>query len=72
MDEQLKKMAWVYAVNGTLAGGNKGKHVFQIADRVHVQRLGRRIAVLDPKLVSMADTVAVMTGAVAPTDVVAS
>ena len=34
MDEQLKKMAWVYAVNGALAGGNKGKHVFQIADEV--------------------------------------
>jgi fructose transport system ATP-binding protein len=41
-------------------------HVFEIADRVHVQRLGRRIAVLDPKLVSMSDTVAVMTGALSP------
>ena len=41
-------------------------HVFEIADRVHVQRLGRRIAVLDPKVVSMSDTVAVMTGALAP------
>jgi fructose transport system ATP-binding protein len=41
-------------------------HVFELADRVHVQRLGRRIAVLDPKLVSMADTVAVMTGALSP------
>ena len=39
-------------------------HVFEIADRVHVQRLGRRIAVLDPKAVSMSDVVAVMTGAV--------
>lgn len=38
-------------------------HVFEIADRIHVQRLGRRVAVLDPKRVSMSDTVAVMTGA---------
>jgi fructose transport system ATP-binding protein len=41
-------------------------HVFEIADRVHVQRLGRRIAILDPRRVSMSDTVAVMTGALAP------
>jgi fructose transport system ATP-binding protein len=41
-------------------------HVFQLADRVHVQRLGRRVAVLDPRRVSMSDTVAVMTGALAP------
>ena len=38
-------------------------HVFEIADRIHVVRLGRRAAVLDPKQVSMSDTVAVMTGA---------
>jgi fructose transport system ATP-binding protein len=38
-------------------------HVFELADRIHVQRLGRRVAVLDPKVVSMQDTVAVMTGA---------
>ena len=38
-------------------------HVFELADRVHVQRLGKRIAVLDPKRISMSDTVAVMTGA---------
>ena len=41
-------------------------HVFELADRVHVQRLGRRVAVLDPRRVSMSDTVAVMTGALAP------
>ncbi len=41
-------------------------HVFEIADRIHVQRLGRRAAVLNPKMVSMADTVAVMTGARTP------
>ncbi len=39
-------------------------HVFEIADRIHVQRLGKRVAVLDPKVVSMHDAVAVMTGAV--------
>ena len=37
-------------------------HVFEIADRIHIQRLGRRVAVVDPKRISMADTVAVMTG----------
>ena len=41
-------------------------HVFEIADRIHVQRLGQRAAVLNPKMVSMADTVAVMTGAMRP------
>ena len=39
-------------------------HVFEIADRIHVARLGRRAAVLDPKRVTMSDAVAVMTGAV--------
>ena len=38
-------------------------HVFEIADRIHVQRLGKRAAVLNPKAISMSDTVAVMTGA---------
>ena len=38
-------------------------HVFDIADRIHVARLGKRGAVLNPKKVSMSDTVAVMTGA---------
>ncbi len=41
-------------------------HVFEIADRIHVARLGRRAAVLDPKRISMSDTVAVMTGAMPP------
>jgi fructose transport system ATP-binding protein len=41
-------------------------HVFEIADRVHVARLGRRAAVLDPRRISMSDTVAVMTGALRP------
>ena len=38
-------------------------HVFEIADRIHVARLGKRAAVLNPKEISMSDTVAVMTGA---------
>jgi fructose transport system ATP-binding protein len=38
-------------------------HVFEIADRIHIQRLGRRAAVVNPKHISMSDTVAVMTGA---------
>ena len=41
-------------------------HVFELADRIHVARLGRRAAVVDPRRVSMADVVAVMTGAVEP------
>jgi fructose transport system ATP-binding protein len=44
-------------------------HVFEIADRIHVARLGRRAAVLNPKKISMSDTVAVMTGALAPADI---
>jgi fructose transport system ATP-binding protein len=41
-------------------------HVFEIADRIHVARLGKRAAVLNPKRISMSDTVAVMTGAMRP------
>src|SRR5450830_1139310 len=38
-------------------------HVFEVADRIHIQRLGKRAAVVNPKTISMSDTVAVMTGA---------
>ncbi|WP_332878928.1 ATP-binding cassette domain-containing protein [Massilia sp. S19_KUP03_FR1] len=41
-------------------------HVFEIADRIHIQRLGKRVAVVDPRHISMSDTVAVMTGAKEP------
>lgn len=41
-------------------------HVFEIADRIHIQRLGRRAAVVNPRKISMADTVSVMTGALDP------
>jgi len=37
--------------------------VFEVADRIHVQRLGRRAAVVTPSTVSITDVVAVMTGA---------
>ncbi|GAA4000159.1 ATP-binding cassette domain-containing protein [Deinococcus rubellus] len=43
-------------------------HVFEIADRIHVHRQGKRAAVLNPKNISMADTVSVMTGALKPED----
>ena len=38
-------------------------HVFDLADHIHVQRLGRRVAVLSPATHSMTDAVAIMTGA---------
>jgi fructose transport system ATP-binding protein len=37
--------------------------VFELADRIHVQRLGRRVAVISPDTHSMEDAVAIMTGA---------
>ncbi len=43
-------------------------HVFEIADRVHIQRLGRRACVINPKRLSMSDAVAVMTGAMKSED----
>ncbi|MEM9031459.1 MAG: ATP-binding cassette domain-containing protein [Pseudomonadota bacterium] len=41
-------------------------HVFEVADRIHVHRLGRRLTVIDPKDHSMSDAVAFMTGAKMP------
>ncbi|MET0531363.1 MAG: ATP-binding cassette domain-containing protein [Microvirga sp.] len=41
-------------------------HVFEVADRIHIHRLGRRIAVIHPSQRSMSDAVAIMTGAVKP------
>jgi fructose transport system ATP-binding protein len=38
-------------------------HVFEIADRVHVMRLGRRVAVVTPQTHTMEEAVAIMTGA---------
>ncbi|MGD0764493.1 MAG: ATP-binding cassette domain-containing protein [Roseiarcus sp.] len=41
-------------------------HVFEVADRIHIHRLGRRLTVIDPKRQTMSDAVAMMTGAMAP------
>lgn len=38
-------------------------HVFEVADRIHVQRLGKRAATITPQSHSMTDAVAIMTGA---------
>ena len=38
-------------------------HVFEIADRIHIARLGKRACIVNPKKITMSDTVAVMTGA---------
>lgn len=38
-------------------------HVWELADRIHIQRLGRRAAVITPQEYSMSDGVAIMTGA---------
>lgn len=43
-------------------------HVFEVADRIHIQRLGRRAAVVTPRSHSMADAVAIMTGALPGTE----
>jgi fructose transport system ATP-binding protein len=40
--------------------------VFAIADRIHIHRLGRRAAIVNPKTTAMSDVVAVMTGALPP------
>jgi fructose transport system ATP-binding protein len=41
-------------------------HVFEVADRIHIHRLGRRLCVIDPKRYTMSDAVAFMTGAKVP------
>ena len=38
-------------------------HVFEVADRIHIQRLGKRAATITPESHSMTDAVAIMTGA---------
>ncbi len=44
-------------------------HVFEVADRIHIHRLGSRLAVIKPGDYSMSDAVAFMTGAKVPDDV---
>ena len=41
-------------------------HVFELADRIHIHRLGKRLCVIDPKDYTMSDAVAFMTGAKEP------
>lgn len=41
-------------------------HVFEVSDRIHVHRLGKRLCVIDPKDFTMSDAVAFMTGAKEP------
>ena len=41
-------------------------HVFEVADRIHIHRLGQRLCIIDPKKHSMSDAVAYMTGAKEP------
>jgi fructose transport system ATP-binding protein len=41
-------------------------HVFEVADRIHIHRLGRRLTVIDPRKHTMSDAVAMMTGAMSP------
>jgi fructose transport system ATP-binding protein len=41
-------------------------HVFEVADRIHIHRLGRRLCVVRPQDYTMSDAVAFMTGAKEP------
>jgi fructose transport system ATP-binding protein len=38
-------------------------HVWEVADRIHIQRLARRTAVITPQSHTMQEGVAIMTGA---------
>jgi fructose transport system ATP-binding protein len=41
-------------------------HVFEVADRIHIMRLGRRATVITPQSHAMSEAVAIMTGAAPP------
>ena len=41
-------------------------HVFEVCDRIHIHRLGKRLCTIDPKKFTMSDAVAFMTGAKLP------
>ncbi|MCU1404510.1 MAG: rbsA 2 [Glaciihabitans sp.] len=43
-------------------------HVFEVADYIHVHRLGKRAGVIDPRERSMSEVVALMTGALEPNE----
>lgn len=40
--------------------------IFEVADRIHIQRLGKRIALVETSRIQMADAVALMVGAKSP------
>lgn len=42
-------------------------HVFEVADRIQIMRLGRRVAIVTPQSHTMSEAVALMTGAVSST-----
>jgi len=46
--------------------------VFEVADRIHIQRLGRRLTVTTPQQHTMSEVVAMMTGALRPEEVARS
>ena len=46
-------------------------HVFEVADRIHIHRLGSRLCVIKPSDYSMSDAVSFMTGAKLPEGVAA-
>ena len=46
-------------------------HVFEVADRIHIHRLGKRLTVIDPKEYTMSDAVSFMTGAKSPEQIAA-
>ena len=37
-------------------------HVFEVANRIHIARLGKRVAVVNPREIGMQDAVPIMTG----------
>jgi len=45
-------------------------HVFELADRIHIHRMGKRAAVVDPNDYTMSDAVAIMTGAIEATETI--
>ncbi|EAV45420.1 ATP-binding cassette domain-containing protein [Roseibium aggregatum] len=47
-------------------------HVFEVADRIHIHRLGSRACVIKPSDFTMSDAVAIMTGAMDPPDSMAA
>ena len=47
-------------------------HVFEVADRIHIHRLGKRLCVINPRDYTMSDAVAFMTGAKVPPEALAA